>query len=461
MLEHPQRFPGRPGGGGVSGGAGAENQAPLPGYDQVWTAPEALRYANGNTADLWLLRQGNVIVRLETTPELLEEQDLGGILTQLEDGTLKTLRKGFPYGSADRGGRRRHGSTNWADRAGGWRRYAWAFWRCLCSPGSRAPTACVRSPAPSTAGAGGVRAAVLGRGLAVDGQRTEHGHLCLPAGAHPRAPDHRPGGGAAGGGPAEAAGAGVPGRTAGPAAGGHRVELPARRAALARHSGVQPPAGVPAGPGPVRPDPGRGGGVEEAAATQAPERPGGAAAGRPVAGRYCPCGTSSALDSLSPRGWRKSWRGWTPRRRPGRWGVDAPGDMAYRQVRASVLVEGEHYSQPLMGADHTEYGSVKLDRYRCRGEGTARLLAELVRLDETRGSPGHLDGTPRPPHRRGGVRGGRLGVVRPGGGPHLPDPPLRRGGGGGGDRPERAAAGSPDLGGPRGPCWRMAVGRAG
>lgn len=77
-------------------------------------------------------------------------------------------------------------------------------------------------------------------------------------------------------------------------------------------------------------------------------------------------------------------------------GVDAPGDMAYRQVRASVLVEGEHYSQPLVGADHTEYGSVKLDRYRCRGEGTARLLAELVRLDETRGSPGHLDGTHGP-----------------------------------------------------------------
>lgn len=69
-------------------------------------------------------------------------------------------------------------------------------------------------------------------------------------------------------------------------------------------------------------------------------------------------------------------------------GVDAPEDAeAYRQVRASVLVEGEHYSQPLVGADHTAYGSVKLDRYRCRGEGTARLLAELVRLDETRGSP--------------------------------------------------------------------------
>ena len=65
---------------------GPENQAPLPGYDQVWTAPEALRYANGNTADLWLLRQGNVIVRLETTPELLEEQDLDNILTQLEGG---------------------------------------------------------------------------------------------------------------------------------------------------------------------------------------------------------------------------------------------------------------------------------------------------------------------------------------------------------------------------------------
>ena len=63
---------------------GPENQAPLPGYDQVWTAPEALRYANGNTADLWLLRQGNVIVRLETTPELLEEQDLNGILTRME-----------------------------------------------------------------------------------------------------------------------------------------------------------------------------------------------------------------------------------------------------------------------------------------------------------------------------------------------------------------------------------------
>lgn len=73
-----------------------------------------------------------------------------------------------------------------------------------------------------------------------------------------------------------------------------------------------------------------------------------------------------------------------------------PGNMAYRQVRASVLVEGEHYSQPLVGADHTAYGSVKLDRYRCRGEGTARLLAELVRLDETRGSPGHLDGTHGP-----------------------------------------------------------------
>ena len=52
----------------------------------MWTAPEALRYANGNTADLWLLRQGNVIVRLETTPELLEEQDLDDILTQLEGG---------------------------------------------------------------------------------------------------------------------------------------------------------------------------------------------------------------------------------------------------------------------------------------------------------------------------------------------------------------------------------------
>ena len=63
---------------------GPENQAPLPGYDQVWTAPEALRYANGNTADLWLLRQGNVIVRLETTPELLEEQDLDNILTRME-----------------------------------------------------------------------------------------------------------------------------------------------------------------------------------------------------------------------------------------------------------------------------------------------------------------------------------------------------------------------------------------
>lgn len=66
---------------------GPEHQAPLPGYDQVWTAPEALRYANGNTADLWLIRRGNVIVRLETAPGLLEEQDLGGILAQLEDGT--------------------------------------------------------------------------------------------------------------------------------------------------------------------------------------------------------------------------------------------------------------------------------------------------------------------------------------------------------------------------------------
>ena len=65
---------------------GPENQAPLPGYDQVWTAPEALYYANGNTADLWLLRRGSVIIRLETTPELLEEQDLDDILTQLEGG---------------------------------------------------------------------------------------------------------------------------------------------------------------------------------------------------------------------------------------------------------------------------------------------------------------------------------------------------------------------------------------
>ena len=65
---------------------GPENQAPLPGYDQVWTAPEALYYANGNTADLWLLRRGSVIVRLETTPGLLEEQDLDNILTQLEGG---------------------------------------------------------------------------------------------------------------------------------------------------------------------------------------------------------------------------------------------------------------------------------------------------------------------------------------------------------------------------------------
>ena len=65
---------------------GPENQAPLPGYDQVWTAPEALRYANGNTADLWLLRRGSVIIRLETTPGLLEEQDLDNILTQLEGG---------------------------------------------------------------------------------------------------------------------------------------------------------------------------------------------------------------------------------------------------------------------------------------------------------------------------------------------------------------------------------------
>ena len=65
---------------------GPEHQAPLPGYDQVWTAPEALYYANGNTADLWLLRRGSVIIRLETTPELLEEQDLDDILTQLEGG---------------------------------------------------------------------------------------------------------------------------------------------------------------------------------------------------------------------------------------------------------------------------------------------------------------------------------------------------------------------------------------
>ena len=85
-------------------------------------------------------------------------------------------------------------------------------------------------------------------------------------------------------------------------------------------------------------------------------------------------------------------------------GVDAPGDMAYRQVRASVLVEGEHYSQPLVGADRTEYGSVKLDRYRCRGEGTARLLAELVRLDETWGSPGHLRARSSPLNSRAPCR---------------------------------------------------------
>src|SRR5699024_9124397 len=44
----------------------------------------------------------------------------------------------------------------------------------------------------------------------------------------------------------------------------------------------------PAGPGPVLPGSGRGGGVEEAAAPQAPERPGGASAGRPVAGGTAP-----------------------------------------------------------------------------------------------------------------------------------------------------------------------------
>ena len=54
----------------------------MPGVEGVWTG--RVSAPNGWRGELWLIRRGNVIVRIEADCGLVEEQDLKGILARLE-----------------------------------------------------------------------------------------------------------------------------------------------------------------------------------------------------------------------------------------------------------------------------------------------------------------------------------------------------------------------------------------
>ena len=69
---------------------GTANQEEVPGYEDVWLARYGIsggNYPDGAAGDMWLIRRGNTVLRVETDMGPLDENWLDGILARLEEET--------------------------------------------------------------------------------------------------------------------------------------------------------------------------------------------------------------------------------------------------------------------------------------------------------------------------------------------------------------------------------------